>query len=349
MQNGFFLGANSKDGFSSFYHTLSESVEKLYIIKASPGGGKSTFMRRVEQLLDTPSERIYCSSDPDSLDAVIFPSRKIALVDGTAPHVVEPTFPLAVEEYVNLGAFANTAKLPKEKIIETTLRYKRAFPRIYRLTACAGVLREDLCAIARGGIEESRMVKKAAGILSREVRPTKRVGKEVRRFLSAVSPLGYLTLFDTVKSYADRVYELEDSYGLATPLLKELLCRATDLGHTVYACYSPLCPDTLEHLILPEARLAFVTSNSIHPYPHTPTRRIRIDAMLDPDFRKRNRGKLKFAAALKEELTTAACEELAAAKRIHDELEALYHPCIDFDGVLDFADKFAQKISGISH
>ncbi|MBQ3054667.1 MAG: hypothetical protein IJC88_01025 [Oscillospiraceae bacterium] len=349
MQSGFFLGANSKDGFSSFYHTLSQSVEKLYIIKGCPGGGKSTFMRRVEQLVESPSERIYCSSDPDSLDAVIFPDRRIALVDGTAPHVVEPTFALAVEEYINLGVFADTSALPKERIIETTRRYKRKFSRVYRLTSCAGTLRKDLHGIALGGVDTDRITKKAKGILSRELRPTGRTGGEAKRFLSAISPSGFLTLFDTVKAYADRVYELEDSYHLAAPLFEEIARAAVGLGHRVYTCYSPLCPETPEHLILPDARLAFVTSNPSQPYPYTPTRRIRIDAMLDPEYRKRNRGKLKFTAALSKELLDAACEELAEAKRIHDELEALYHPAIRFDELLQAAERLAETIRGISH
>lgn len=346
MQNGFFLGANSKDGFVSHYHTLSEEVEKLYIIKGFPGGGKSTFMRRVEELLDTPSERIYCSSDPASLDAVIFPHYRIAFADGTAPHVLEPKFPLAAEETVDLARFANPDALDRDAVVETTVRYRKKFPRIYRLTACAGILYEEARELARGGIDEERMVKKAAGILSREVHPRKKAGRVMKRFLSAVSPEGYLTLFDTVKHYADRVYELEDPYRLATPLLEELLRRAAELGHTAYACYSPLCPDVLEHLILPEARLAFVTSNAAGRYPYPPTRRLRIDAMINADYRKAHRGKLKFVSALERDLLAETCEELASAKKLHDELEALYHPCVDFDGILEFADKLAQKIRG---
>ncbi len=41
--------------------------------------------------------------DPDSLDGVVLPRLKAALVDGTAPHVIEPKYPGVVEQYVNLG------------------------------------------------------------------------------------------------------------------------------------------------------------------------------------------------------------------------------------------------------
>ena len=36
------------------------------------------------------AEYILCSGDPDSLDAVIIPSLKLAWADGTAPHALEP-------------------------------------------------------------------------------------------------------------------------------------------------------------------------------------------------------------------------------------------------------------------
>ena len=35
----------------------------------------------------------YCSSDFDSLDAIVIEELKVALMDGTAPHVMEPEIP----------------------------------------------------------------------------------------------------------------------------------------------------------------------------------------------------------------------------------------------------------------
>ena len=38
---------------------------------------------------------INCSGDPDSLDGAIFLDRNAAIVDGTSPHVLEPTYAVA--------------------------------------------------------------------------------------------------------------------------------------------------------------------------------------------------------------------------------------------------------------
>ncbi len=47
----FFLGANSEHGFFSHFGQLQDpySQEKTYIIKAGPGTGKSTMMKRIAE------------------------------------------------------------------------------------------------------------------------------------------------------------------------------------------------------------------------------------------------------------------------------------------------------------
>lgn len=91
----YFLGANSPSGFYSLYSELlpPEQARGIYILKGGPGCGKSTLMRRIAALAEEtgePVEYILCSGDPASLDAVVLPEKRIALVDGTAPHVVVP-------------------------------------------------------------------------------------------------------------------------------------------------------------------------------------------------------------------------------------------------------------------
>lgn len=86
----YFLGGNTPAGFYSLYHQLSDParMRALYIIKSGPGSGKSSLMRRVERRLQTAgleTEEVLCSGDPDSLDAVIVPALRAAIVDGTAP------------------------------------------------------------------------------------------------------------------------------------------------------------------------------------------------------------------------------------------------------------------------
>ena len=91
MSIRFFLGANSGEGFQSLYPQILDLHEThdFLILKGGPGAGKSTFMKRIAQAAEqanSPVEYIYCSGDPDSLDAVLLPECHTAVADGTSPH-----------------------------------------------------------------------------------------------------------------------------------------------------------------------------------------------------------------------------------------------------------------------
>lgn len=189
----YFLGANSPGGFYSLYHELlpTEQAKAIYILKGGAGCGKSSLMRRVARHaeavgLDTVS--ILCSGDPDSLDALILPQRGIAIVDGTAPHIVEPHYPGVVESYVDLGSCYDRAGLAplRQEIISSTDRYKGRYPRVYRCLEAAGQLRRDNRELMLTSTLTARMTKRAAGIIHREV---KKMAPSPGAFPSVFCPL----------------------------------------------------------------------------------------------------------------------------------------------------------------
>ena len=121
MTTHFFLGANSGEGFQSLYPDLAdlEKIRDLIVLKGGPGVGKSTFMKQVGRAAEEAGQQveyIWCSGDPDSLDAVLLPECAAAVVDGTSPHVVEPRYPAAVDRYVNLGQFYDVDALKKRRL-----------------------------------------------------------------------------------------------------------------------------------------------------------------------------------------------------------------------------------------
>ena len=106
----YFLGCSSSEGFHSFFGELcpTHSGGYTYIIKGGPGTGKSSLMKRINSaLIDAgiETELIYCSSDPASLDGVYAPALNCWIADGTSPHTLEPKYPGAAQETVDLGRF----------------------------------------------------------------------------------------------------------------------------------------------------------------------------------------------------------------------------------------------------
>nr|WP_326190135.1 hypothetical protein [uncultured Oscillibacter sp.] len=95
MVTNFFVGANSGEGFQNLFSEVVDLADTydLMVLKGGPGVGKNTFMREIGRCMEAagaPVEYLWCSGDPDSLDGVVLPSIRCAVVDGTAPHGMAP-------------------------------------------------------------------------------------------------------------------------------------------------------------------------------------------------------------------------------------------------------------------
>ena len=340
----FFLGANSPTGFYSLYSDFVDSEEdRLCIIKSGPGSGKSSFMRAIAsgvQAAGMPVEYIHCSGDPDSLDGVYFPTLRTGYVDGTSPHVIEPKFAGTNDNYVCLSQFYDTSSISKAKdqIIQYTHAYKACYKKAFDLISSLVSLLKTMPDIADHKAV-SAAIKRTRGIINKEMRsPGKGLIKTKRRFLSAITCKGYLCFYDTVPAYAQRIYLIDNNLGLAPLVMDQVASAAEARGYSAILCPSPLFPDIIEHVILPELSLAFVSQTSRSPYPTSPFRHVRLDAVpgkqLIAQHKPELRRKAKLAQALKDEAVSA----LKEAKMFHDKLESAYNPYVNFNGVMSLAE-----------
>lgn len=266
----------------------------------------------------------------------------------TPPHVIEPSYPAAVESYVNLGECYDRVALRGEKprIMELMAAYQAQYRRAYRCLKGAGQLLEDNLELLETPELREKIRKRAKGIIAREI-PKRGPGGEVtERFLSAISCKGQVCLFETADTLCKRIYELADSYGLAHVLLEELLGAAVERGHRAVVCADPMAPRRLQHLLLPDLGVGFVTSSPAAPYPGSPYRRVRLDAMADQELLRRHRARVRFTRKVAAALVEEGTQTLARGKELHDQLEAVYNPHVDFDRVHAVAEALAGEIFG---
>jgi len=161
MEN-FFAAANTAGGFVCWYDDIfnPRELDFCYIIKGGSGTGKSTLMKKVAakaEKLGGRCERYYCSSDPTSLDGVIATlsdGRRIAMLDGTAPHTHDPKYPGAAEAIINLGQYwcEDILKGQREEIIALSERKSRLFGQAYGYFGAAGTLFLSRINEARGAL-----------------------------------------------------------------------------------------------------------------------------------------------------------------------------------------------------
>ena len=223
--------------------------------------------------------------------------------------------------------------------------YKGCYARAYRCLSAASQIGEDMRTLLCTPAAEAKAVKRVRGILSREVRRSGgEPGHAVQRFLGAVTWRGPVCCFGTADALCRRIYDLSDSCGLAHTMLAHLAAGAMAAGYDVIVCPAPMCPERMEHLLIPALSLGFVTSTPALAYEKRPYRRIRLDAMADPEILRRNKARLRFSRKVSAALVEEAVESLAQAKAMHDDLEALYNPHVDFERVYRTADQLTEEL-----
>ena len=269
-----FPGGNTSRGFYSYYDFVipRRQVFRLFIIKGGPGTGISTFMKKLAARLGRKGydiEFMHCSSDPDSLDGIVVPALNVAMIDGTAPHVIDPENPGATDEIINLGEFWNVDEVRKkrEEIISIKSEISRNFKRAYRYLAAAASVYTDNREIFERAIDRQKVAMEADRIINEYFGGDPIAGYEggVRKlFATAITPKGLKSSIPTLLK-TGRVIVLKGNAGTGTDrIIEKVRDTAFERGFYVEVFYCTLFPEKPEHIVIPEKDLSIATSNRYH-------------------------------------------------------------------------------------
>lgn len=350
-----FLGANTPDGFVNFFDELYNPYENsnMYIIKGGPGTGKSSFMKKIAAKaseLNYDTELVYCGSDTNSLDGLFIPELNFAIADGTAPHVIEPCFPGAVENILNLGEFWDGSLLKQnaDNIRALTLENSIYHRRSSKFLAAAGALSADIERIITANVNQEKVESFVTRFVSRETprKNTQTLGKKKKRFLSSIGPTGIVCLDETIKALATKIIGIDDEYSVVSGVLLEQIGeRAIKNGYDVIFCHNPLKPKNYcEHIIIAEMSLCVSAIDPMFDFDLEYERIIHVSRFLDMDSVKENKQKLTFCKKTIAELVSESITLLTKAKAIHDDLEDFYINAMDFEALDEFCEDFSSEI-----
>lgn len=349
-----FLGANTPQGFVSFFDELYNPYDKssAYIIKGGPGTGKSTLMKKVARECRQRGlavEKVYCSSDPHSLDGIIVPELGISIADGTSPHTLEPKFPGACENIINTGAFWDKNKLREkgDEIRTLTLENSIHHRRSVKYLSAAGSIAEENIRITSAYIDTDKIDNFAFRFSMRELERKKnsQPGKRKKRFISALTPEGQVFLDKGIKALASRIIAIDDEYSGASCVLADRIGEiAVKNGYDVIFCHCPLKPRmACEHIIIHEKNLALVTVRSAHKTSLEFDRIIHAKRFLYEGVQE-HMSYLRFNRRLIRELLNEAVSALKDAKATHDKLEKIYVDAMDFEALNNYLDELCKNI-----
>lgn len=343
----YFLGSNTNEGFYSLFDELYSPEEDffVYIVKGGPGCGKSTLMGRVADEMEGRGYtvvRVMCASDPSSHDAIICPEKKFAMVDGTAPHVIEPKYYGAVEEIVNLGEALDTKVLRSAagEIRSLCTANSQCYKKSANYMKAAASLLRNSKRFQDEYIDYEKLYNYVIRFAKRNLSGAEGDGRVEYRFFTAVTNVGEVTFVDGMLPHYDKIICIDDPIGsVGGQILDCLLSVALDCGMNAVAGVSPYDTEELLQLFFPDKRIALVRGDA---FPATAT--IHASRFIRGDGLKAHKNRITFNKRAAKELTAAAVASLADAKALHDELERIYKSAIDYNVLGLKADATVDKI-----
>ena len=349
----YFLGSNSEKGFYSLYDglTIPEDGDFLWVIKGGPGCGKSSFMRILGDAAADAGlevEYVHCSGDPHSLDAVRFPELKTAYVDGTSPHIIEAMYPGCSSLYLDLGAFYSACSLEgkRDEIIKLNREYKALYKRAYSYLAAAGKIVPASLYRVSSDFLLNKVEKRASGFISREMKPIGEQGKTRIIFLDAISCDGTVSFRDAMLRLYDKVCIIDNEYGLGKIYLEKIYAQALERGYDVIVSRCALCPDEISALFFPQLSLGMLALSKGENIECETYRHIRLDAIAEKELTGSSRKEFRESKKLQQKLISQSIVSLKQAKALHDELESIYNPHVDFASLYKIAEDHKSWLLG---
>ena len=344
-----FLGTNAETGFFSLYEDYINKIKNTYIIKGGPGTGKSTLMKKIAATAKEKGytlEYIHCSSDPKSLDGIYIKEKDTCILDGTAPHLLEPPYPGAVGKLINLYDFWDTDFLNKHssEIKKINHEISSLYERAYLYIGAVGKLQKDLNKIGLACTNKIKLKGFFERLCSKYIKNTEGIYEDKKIFLSSVTPDGYISYSDIFSNENFKTIVIEDEYGVSAKALEIIKNRALKCGHKIYSCYSPINPYQLEHLIIETANLNICTSNTLHSIEPKPYCRINISRFFYNDTVKNHKEKINFLIKARDEILNEAVKLLNECHNRHDCLEEIYKTAVDFEALKLYTDKLMSQI-----
>ncbi|MGE5473626.1 MAG: PRK06851 family protein [Ignavibacteriales bacterium] len=351
-----FPGGNTCNGFHSFYDYIlpQNEANRIFVLKGGPGVGKSTFMRRIGLEMSSMGHNVefmHCSSDNNSLDGIVITDLKIAMIDGTAPHIVDPKHPGAIDEIIHLGDFWNEEGLRKSKddILLITSEISGLFARAYKYLGAGKYIYNDIEKIYDEAIN-MRMVVKEAQLLSskifEEIEPLDKLSKERHLFISAITPEGPKNYLSNLIEAQRNVYIVKGPYGKGHKKIFSKIMESAEVKGLNIECYHcAFNPDIVEHIVIPELKTAIVTSRKYHPVDISSSIGVTdLDKCLNTSILDKYSEVLEFDTTEFDNLFSKAVEKISQAKALHDKLETYYVPNMNFESIENLRRKVLEKI-----
>ena len=348
IYNEYFASMNTGGGFEGHFDNVfsPHKLIALYIIKGGAGTGKSGAMKKIAEYFEGRGhsiERFLCSSDTDSLDGVIVDS-KVAVIDGTSPHIKDPDYFGAVDEIINFGTALNedALRLNRKTIIELVEKKKDAYRKGYAFLSAASQIKKEQAEIASKNLNYEKM----QGAIDRFIKQNGVIENNIPeelRLIYSISSKGAIWL-DTFEKNSEKICTITNAHGCEGIFLNAFAesLRKIDVGFI--KSLSPFVKNEINGIFIPDKRISVVLGRGEETTYNPKYKIFNLERFLDKMNICENRAKLRFAKKCSEALIESSAESFADAKKYHEALEKIYSSAVDFNKVDKMIETLIIKI-----
>ena len=342
--NCYFAASVGGDGFSGDFDEIfaPEKFDTVYIIKGGPGTGKSTFMKKLGEVAERRGfipEYYFCSSDISSLDGVVIPEKRVAVLDGTAPHVTEAKYPGACEMILNFCDALDSRALKAERgeIVRLCKEKSEAYARAYAdLRASREFLSENIrvCHAAYLQDKARDFIRRAfSGMAKGDVR---------RADICTVCSRGRVRL-PVYEKRARRVMTVKNAGGAGYLFMSDVEAFAREAGLSAVVSRDPVCRGYAESVYFDGDGVYVALWDGDAPEGKE-VKNINVARFVDKGAERAARPYLRLTKKLFSDALAAAVDSLSSASAAHGEIEKIYVKSTDFHAIDAMLERVKREI-----
>lgn len=188
-----------------------------------------------------------------------------------------PISPGICENEIIFGSGRKVLRDEKNQLAKYYSAEKKQYKKAVSLLSLANVCKENRNSLLSDYLADDRLINALKRILKKLPIPSKK-GLPIIKFLSAATPLGIHTLWDTVFNHYETVIELEDCAAFSSAIIAGIIRdRLLDEGEEFILIPDMFHRTVPQMILLPQSSFAVVRSDENHPIPFSPTYRINTE------------------------------------------------------------------------
>jgi hypothetical protein len=264
-------------------------------------------------------------------------SRRVAVLDGTAPHRRSADLPGVKDELINLGEFWDAAVLSnkKEEILTLAKRKGEAYTKAYRYLAIAG----EASVLLKATLEQCIYHEKMVGAVDREIKKLQRSNKmeSSTRYISAFGMRGYERL--SLPTEAKTVVSVSDEYGSAMIYLSLFEKKMANTCGYIYRVFPSCFADSeIEGVLLPQNKMLFLKDAPLAD------RQINMRRFLNTKAIAHHRKDIRTAMKIRTQMIAEAENALHEVGEAHFALEKIYGDAMNFKEKEKYTNKVIDRV-----